>query len=173
MKISKFIYQYGLFTGMVGIIYGIMRFILDTHYEDDIISISVGISILLAGIILGQLAYRKANDGLVSYNECLKIGVGIGLISAIVSYIYLYIFSNIIEPDFNLKSIEIGFAKAMEADPEFLSKLCEIRKICTQNEFIEMALNNVWLQYPLGIAFVLFLSFMFSLCSGIVIKKSE
>ena len=173
MKTSKFIYQYGLLTGIVGVVYGIMRYILETHYQDDIISFLVGICILLTGIILGQLAYRKGNDGLVSFNECLKIGVGIGLISAIISFSYLYILSNIIEPDFDIKAIEIGFANAMEADPEFLSRLCEMRKICTQNEFRETALNNVWLRYPFGIAAVLFLSFIFSLCSGIVIKKSE
>ena len=87
---KKIIYQYGLLTGLVGLVWGIVQFIMGTHYENDTVSQIVGSIILIAGIVLGQLAFRKENNGIVAYSQCLKIGVGISLIQAIIGLIYYW-----------------------------------------------------------------------------------
>ena len=122
MKTSKFIYQFGLLTGLVNVIYGVMRFTLGTHYENDAVSQVVGAVILIGGIVLGQLAFRKENNGLVSFKQCLRIGVGIGLVTAIISLVYYFLLTNIVEPDFNLKVLEIGYATTIEVILRFRVK---------------------------------------------------
>ena len=166
MKTSKFIYQYGLLTGLVNIIYGVMQFMLGTHYENDVVSQIVGAVILIGGIVLGQLAFRKENNGLVSFKECLRIGVGIGLVTAIISLVYYFLLTNIVEPDFNIKALEIGYATTIENNPEIASQM-------TQQQFIDSSLPFMWIAYPAIIMVTLFFSLMFSLCTGIIIKRSE
>ena len=92
---KKIIYQYGLLTGLVGLVWGIVQFIMGTHYENDTVSQIVGSIILIVGIVLGQLAFRKENNGIVAYSQCLKIGVGISLIQAIIGLIYYYSLTNL------------------------------------------------------------------------------
>ena len=105
------IYQYGFLTGVVAITWGIIQFIMGTHYENDVVSQIVGSIILITGIVLGQLAFRKENGGLVSFSECLKVGVGISLVQAILGLLYYFLLTNFIEPDFNqidsLKSLGV------------------------------------------------------------------
>tara|TARA_B100001989_G_C24545407_1_gene470394 strand:- start:337 stop:834 length:498 start_codon:yes stop_codon:yes gene_type:complete len=165
MKISKFIYQYGLLTGLVSVIFGVMKFVLGIHYENDVLSQVVGAVILIGGIVSGQIAFRKENNGLVSFKECLRIGVGIGLVTAIISLAYYFILTNIVEPDFNIKVLEIGYARTIESNPEFASQT-------TQQQFIDRSLPFVWITYPAIIMVTLFFSLMFSLCTGIVVKRS-
>ena len=57
MKTSKFIYQYGLLTGLVNMIYGVMQFMLGTHYENDVVSQVVGAVILIGGIVLRSTCF--------------------------------------------------------------------------------------------------------------------
>ena len=173
MKTSKFIYQYGLLTGILSTVYAIMRFILDTHYVNDTVSTIVTTIILIGGIVLGQLAFRKENNGLVSFKQCLKIGVGIGLISALLGLAYYFVLNNFIDPEFVSNATKIDFDTRMAADPEFLSKLCEINQICTYDEYLNQSLTYAWVAYPAIIIVSLFFSLIFSLCTGIIIKKSE
>ena len=133
MKISKFIYQYGLLTGLVSVIFGVMKFVLGIHYENDVLSQVVGAVILIGGIVSGQIAFRKENNGLVSFKECLRIGVGIGLVTAIISLAYYFILTNIVEPDFNIKVLEIGYARTIESNPEFASQTTQQQFIQTSN----------------------------------------
>jgi uncharacterized membrane protein YjjP (DUF1212 family) len=111
---KKIIYQYGLLTGLVGLVWGIVQFIMGTHYENDTLSQIVGSIILIVGIVLGQLAFRKENSGIVAYSQCLKIGVGISLIQAIIGLIYYYLLTNFIEPDFNIKALQLSYAQMVE-----------------------------------------------------------
>ena len=166
MKTSKFIYQYGLLTGVVNVIYGVMQFVLGTHYENDVVSQIVGSIILISGIVLGQLAFRKENGGLVSFSECLKVGVGISLIQAILGLLYYFLLTNFIEPDFNIKALQISYAQMVESNPEFTSQMNE-------QTFIENSVPFMWIAYPAILLFSLFFGLLFSLCSGILIKKSN
>jgi hypothetical protein len=92
--------------------------------------------------------------------------VGIGLVTAIISLVYYFLLTNIVEPDFNLKALEIGYATTIESNPEIASQM-------TQQQFIDNSLPFMWIAYPAIIMVTLFFSLMFSLCTGILIKRSE
>ncbi len=160
------IYQYGFLTGVVAITWGIIQFIMGTHYENDVVSQIVGSIIFITGIVLGQLAFRKENGGLVSFSECLKVGVGISLVQAILGLLYYFLLTNFIEPDFNIKALQISYAQMVESNPEFTSQMNE-------QTFIENSEPFMWIAYPAILLFSLFFGLLFSLCSGILIKKSN
>lgn len=161
---KKIIYQYGLYTGLVSVVWGVVQFSMGTHLENDIVSQIFGAAILIAGIVLGQLAYRKENGGFVTYNQCLKIGVGIGLILAIISLAYWFVLTNFADPDTNLKMMQIQYAEMASSNPEITSQF-------TEQEYIDNALPWLWVTYPAILLMILFFSLMFSLCTGIIIKR--
>ena len=92
--------------------------------------------------------------------------MGIGLVTAIISLVYYFLLTNIVEPDFNIKALEIAYATTIESNPEFASQM-------TQQQFIDNSLPFTWIAYPAIIMVTLFFSLMFSLCTGILIKRSE
>ena len=79
---------------------------------------------------------------------------------------YYFLLTNIVEPDFNIKALEIGYATTIENNPEIASQM-------TQQQFIDNSLPFMWIAYPAIIMVTLFFSLMFSLCTGILIKRSE
>ena len=62
---KKLIYQYGLLTGLIAVIFEVMRFILQIHYSNDGITTLVSLSILFGGILAGCLAVKKDNNGFI------------------------------------------------------------------------------------------------------------
>ena len=52
---KKIIYQYGLLTGLVGLVWGIVQFIMGTHYENDTVSQIVGSIIFFCGIFFSMI----------------------------------------------------------------------------------------------------------------------
>ena len=162
---KKIIYQYGLYTALVSIAWAVVQFSMGTHLENDIISQIFGAVIMITGIVLGQLAYRKENGGFVSYTQCLKIGAGIGLILAIISVVYWFILTNFVDPETNLKMLQLQYAEMVSQNPEITSQF-------TEQQYIENATPWLWVGYIFITAFTIFLSFIFSLCTGIFIKRN-
>ena len=60
---KKLIYQYGLLTGLIAVIFEVMRFILQIHYTNDGITTVVALIILFGGVLSGCLAVKKDNKG--------------------------------------------------------------------------------------------------------------
>ena len=74
---KKFIINAGLFTGTVSVVFGIMLYSLDAHYENGTASQVISVIIQLSGIIWGAYEFKKANSGFISLSETLKIGTGL------------------------------------------------------------------------------------------------
>ena len=163
---KKFIINAGLFTGSVSVVFGIMLYSLDAHYENGTASQVISVIIQLSGIIWGAYEFKKANSGFISLSETLKIGTGVSLILALISIMYLYILTNIIEPGFYDISLGLAYNTAIENSPDSLGGL-------SLNEYLESAKPFVWLAYPVVLIFTLFLGFMESLIIGLIIKKEQ
>ena len=163
---KKFILNAGLFTGLVSIVFSIMLYSLDAHYENGTASQVISVIIQISGIIWGAYEFKKANSGFISLSETLKIGTGVSLILALISIMYLYILTNIIEPGFYDISLEIAYNSAIENNPDSLGGM-------NLNEYMASAKPFVWLAYPVVLIFTLFLGFMESLLIGLVIKKEQ
>ena len=78
----------------------------------------------------------------------------------------MFLLTNFIEPDFNIKALQISYAQMVENNPEFTSQMNE-------QTFIENSEPFMWIAYPAILLFSLFFGLLFSLCSGILIKKSN
>ena len=163
---KKLIYQYGLLTGLIAVIFEVMRFILQIHYTNDGITTVVTLIILFGGVLSGCLAVKKDNNGFISLSKTLKSGVGIALVYTIISIIYTLLLVNVLEPTFWDTSAQIAYETAKEQNPEAMGSV-------TFDDFKPYFEWITYGVYPIIIAFSLFFGFIFSLVIGVVIKKSE
>ena len=169
--IRKIIIKYGLIISSIIILWGLVNFLIDNHTVIDftliIINLVLYFMILpLAGIIFGQLAARKANDGIISFGTCLKVGIGIGLIYALLTTFYTFLLANFLDPDYyyvlneNIYDFSSEFPGFIEQYPSKLS-------------FIEQEIEKASKSYPISIGIVIFISFIYSSLVGLFVKKSD
>lgn len=164
-KTGKFALKYGLLTGVIGAIFGIMLFAMDMHYEQGAATQITQTLILAAGIIFAIVQFKKASGGFLTISESLKVGAGVALIAAIVGLLYFYILSNVIEPGYLDKVYEIGKIKTMADNPSLTEEQVD--------QGIEMQKGFAWIMYPVGLVINVLIGLFFSLITGLILKKEE
>ncbi len=164
-KTSKYALQYGLFLGLVSIGFNFMLYTQELHYEQSAVNNIVGFGLLFIFILLGILAFKKANNGFVSLGQALKTGVGVAIVSALLGGIYGFIFANYIEPEFFDKVMEIARETAIANNPEINREQLD-QGIAFQKKLMPF--------FPLiGIVVSAIVALIFSLIIGLVVRKTE
>jgi len=162
-KTGKHALTYGLLTGAVGVVFGVMLYSMDMQYEQGWGVRGTQIAILAAGILLGIAQFKKANGNLLNISQALKVGTGIALIAAILGIIYFLFLSNVLEPNYLDNAFEAGRERAMEQNPNLTHEQMDQAK--------EMQKNWAWVSYPIIIIFNLILGLIFGLIGGLIMKK--
>ena len=165
IKTSKFALNYGAILGGINIAFGIMLVVMEMQYERSWVVTAINIAAMIAVIIFGILEFKKANNGLLSLVQALKVGIGIALISAVLGIAYTFILTTFIEPDFWDNSLEMGKAVMMEKNPNMTLEQA--------NQAIEMQRKFLWITYPFILLFNIFAGFIISLIAGLTMKKEE
>ena len=164
-KTGKFALNYGVLTGLISVVFGIMLFTMNMHY-DQTVGIQVTNTLILAGgIIAGIIQFKKAAGGLLTLSEALKVGAGVALIAAIIGLIYFFLLSNVIEPDYMDKVFEIGKVKAMNDNPKLTEEQID--------QGIEMQKGLTWIYYPVGLIINVVIGLVVGLITGLILKKEE
>ena len=161
---KKYMIEYGLWTGITLISFAIMLFILGAHYENSTSTQVINALIQVSGITIACLAFKKENKSLISWGEVRKIGTGVSLIVSITAIIYTLLLTNIIEPDFMDKVLEISYYETLEKYPEALANM-------NMNEYLDAAKPYTWLTYPSILFFTIVLGFVYSVILGFIIKS--
>ena len=165
IKTGSFALKYGALLGGIGITFGIMLVVMELHYEQSWAVTAVNIAIMIAAIIIGIYQFKKANGDYLSLSQALKVGIGVALVAAILNIIYMLILTNVIEPDFWDKSLEIGKSVMLEKNPNMIMEQA--------NNAIEMQKKFMWITYPMILIFNIFVGFVISLIAGLAMKKEK
>jgi len=157
--------NYGLYLGLASILIRLIKYVLGMTYEIVWWESVLGFVASIALIFMGTKAYRTSNQGLLSFGEGLKVGIGIALISGIILVIYEQIFMNFIEPDYMANMMEVTRQTYVEQN--------------LTSEQIEAAMEmSEGFSSPLitsGLALIgaLFVGFIISLFTTLILKKGE
>tara|TARA_R110001606_G_C15080782_1_gene617226 strand:+ start:75 stop:596 length:522 start_codon:yes stop_codon:yes gene_type:complete len=162
---GKFALNYGVLTGVIGIVFAIMLFTMNMHYDQ-----SAGVQvtqtlILAAGIVFGILQFKKAGGGLISISQALKVGAGVALIAGILGLIWFFVLSNLLEPEYMDKMLEIGKVKAMSENPNLTEEQID--------QGIEMQKSFAWISYPVILIMNVVIGLIVGLITGLIVKKEE
>jgi ABC-type spermidine/putrescine transport system permease subunit II len=159
--------NFGLILGGISLVYSLMLFFLDMHYQRETATSLIGYTLLIGLVLWAIMHFKKNNDGYISLSEALKTGVGTALISAIIVCIYTIVMIQYLDPEFLDKSIEYQKQKMLQENPEI--SLESVNKMFSmQKEF-----SGPFIISGFIIIFNLFFGFIISLIVGLIVKKSK
>src|SRR5690606_23651619 len=96
---GKFAINYGVILGLVMVLISVFTYVTGLAIEGAQWPTAIYYLIFPIVIFYAISQYKKRNANLLSLSDALKVGVLIGVISAIVFVIYSLIFNYIIDPD--------------------------------------------------------------------------
>jgi ABC-type spermidine/putrescine transport system permease subunit II len=159
--------NFGLILGGISLVYSLMLFFLDMHYQRETATSLIGYTLLIGLVLWAIMHFKKNNDGYISLSEALKTGVGTALISAIIVCIYTIVMIQYLDPEFLDKSIEYQKQKILQENPE-ISVESVNKMFSMQKEF-----SGPFIISGFIIIFNLFFGFIISLIVGLIVKKSK
>jgi len=165
-KTGKFALTYGGILGAIGIVFALMLYSLDMHYQQTMPVIIVSILLTIAGLVIGMIQFKKANNGFMSFGQGLKVGVGICLIAGIIGILFNQLMANVIDPDMMTKAVAFQKEQLLESSsmtPDQIDTQLE-----AQQKFMTPSMQIVF-----GLLYVIVSGFIFSLIPALVLKKTE
>ena len=168
---SKSAIQYGVIFGIIMIMELVISFSFSITPENKAYGISINILNFLiiptTLIIIGCNNYKdKLNSGFISFSECLKIGMTICVIAALIYVIFSIVF-NMIFPEFAeniLNHIKEGIIKQGEGKPKEQTQMALSMTETMMKPYIVL---------PLTMAIYAFIGLIYSLIIGAIVKKER
>lgn len=157
--------NYGLLSGMIGVAFSLMLYFMDALYDQSSTTQWISTLISVTLIILGIIAYKKSNEGIISLKQSIKLGVGIALISGLVTCLYMILLANVIEPNFFENLFEIQKSAIVEQNPQITSDQLD--------QMVEMQKQFAWVTYPTILIMSMFLGLVVGILTGLFVKKSK
>ena len=118
-------------------------------------------------IFLGCSNYKnKINNGLITFSECLKIGVSITFIAAFIYAVFNVIF-NLIFPEFINEMISISREAILAKNPTMTSEQLEMGLSITKK------FMNPFIVFPATLAMYSFFGLLYSLIIGAILKNDN
>lgn len=163
---------FGVLFGVIMVLEFVIMYVIGMK---SLINSSAGVIVNIANylilpvtfIFLGCSNYKKnINNGFISFGECLKTGVSITFIAAIIYATFNVIF-NFIFPEFVDEMISISKEAMISKNPEMTS------------EQIEMGLSmvkkfmNPLIVFPFTLAMFSFIGLIYSLIIGAILKNEK
>lgn len=166
-KTAPYALQYGLIYGIILVVFAIMLYTMDMHYQNSTLSTVVNILIGVGGILWGMLAYKKDNGGFISLSQSLKVGVAVALVGSLVGIIYGVVLTEFIDPTTMDKALEFQKQQMLSQNPEM--------SVEQANQFVDMQkkFSSPLIRSAFGLLFGIFFGFIVALISGLVIKKNR
>jgi hypothetical protein len=132
-----------------------------------VVNVSNYILLPLLFIYIGCNNYKKnINKGFISLSDCLKVGVGLTVIAALIYGVFNVIF-NFIFPEFIDEMIEITKAGMLASTPNITSEQIEMGLSMTRK------MMSPYIALPLTLAMYAFFGLIYSLIVGLIVKKDN
>jgi len=134
--------MYGIYLGLVLIVFSLVMYLLDVDQESKLMWISY--LIMAAGLYLAMVNFRdKQSDGFISYGTAFGTGFWTGLFSGILTGIFLYVYVTAIDPGF-LDDILLKAEEAiLESSPDIGDE--ELEKVLSMSErFTSPVMIAIW-----------------------------
>jgi len=167
LELKNHILQYGSILGGISVVFGLMLYSLEMHYQNDTNVTIVSLVITIGVIAFAQFNYRTDNEGFMSLSQGIKIGLGMAAISGIINVLYFLVLSNIIDPEMMNKAIEVGMNEFLDQNPEASEELIEQVKDMQENFTGALTSSSVM------IIFSLLTGLVISLVTGLFLKRNR
>jgi len=166
-SIKTIIIKFGLILGLTSVVFQLILYFFDMHYKNDTTAGMISLIIIIVIIVYSFIQFKKANEGFISLSETLKIGLGVSLLSAIISIVYTQILVNFLDPETMNKSLDLTIENMRIQNPEMPKDTLESVRA------IQKKMSSPLILSAIQIIFALFFGFIISLIGGLIVKKSK
>ncbi len=110
-------YNYGLYLGLITILTAVLIYAFSIEPENSMISI-VTTALTIVVYFLGFSTLKKAQNGLMSLGEAIKLGLAMAAVGGVISAVYNYVHYSFIYPEYIEIIRENAFMKMQASAPE-------------------------------------------------------
>lgn len=167
LELKKYIMQFGGLLGGISVVFGLMLFSVDMHYQNDTNVTIISLIISIGVIAFAQYSYRKDNEGFLSLSQGIKIGLGMAAISGVINVLYFLVLSNVLDPEMMNKALEMGMDQFLEQNPEATQETID------QVESMQQKFSGPVISSSFLIIASLFTGFIVSLITGLILKRNR
>jgi len=167
LELKKYISQYGALLGGISVVYGLMLFSMDMHYQNETSTTIVSLVLTLGVIVFAQYSYRKDNEDYMSLSQGIKMGLGMGAISGLINVAYFLVLSNVLDPEMMNKALEMGMNQFLDQNPE------ASQDMINQVESMQEKFSGPIISSSFLIIASLLTSFVISLITGLILKRNR
>jgi len=155
----------GLYLGVLGAIVGLCLWASGQYFELQWVGNLVGFLATLFFIIVGIKKFKSENGGFMSWGQGLKIGMGIVMVSAVITVLYTLLLTNVIDP--NLQAEGMAIQEQAWIDQGLSSDQIDSAKEMTEKFQSPLIISGVIF------IFAAFIGFVISAITAAIMKKSE
>ena len=164
--------SYGVLYGVIMVLEFVIMYVIGMK---SLVNTSFGVIVNVANYLVLPLIFiyigcnhykNKINGGYISFGQCLKVGVSIALVAAIIYAGFSVIF-NLIFPEFIDEMVAISKTAMLKENPEMTSEQLEIG-LSMMKKF-----SNPLIVFPVTLAMYSFLGLIYSLIIGAVVKNNK
>jgi len=158
--------NYGVLMGVSTIVISVLNYAFGNTYEPHWSINVVSALAIIAIIVLGVKKLKEVQNGFLSVGDAIKTGLGVTVIGALISMVYMYLFTKFIEPEFITNIVELNRTKTLEAAPQITDEQLEMSSNMTRDYFYAFTFGVI-------VIFNLFIGFLTGLVAGLVMKNTE
>ncbi len=166
LSLGKFAMNYGIILGLIMILISVITYVTGMALEGVQWPNWIYYVVFPITIFYAISQFKKQNLNILSLSQALKVGVLIGIISAIVITIYSIIFNYLIDPEFMSQMMEVARDKMLE-NPQMTEEMVD-----QSMKFIEM-FSNPAISGAFMIAMSAIFGLIYSLIGGLIMKREE
>ncbi|MDI5898338.1 DUF4199 domain-containing protein [Flavobacterium yafengii] len=164
--------SYGVLYGVIMVLEFVIMYVIGMK---SLVNTSFGVIVNVANYLVLPLIFiyigcnhykNKINGGYISFGQCLKVGVSIALVAAIIYAGFSVIF-NLIFPEFIDEMVAISKTAMLKENPEMTSEQLEMG-LSMMKKF-----SNPLIVFPVTLAMYSFLGLIYSLIIGAVVKNNK
>ncbi len=162
---GKFAMNYGIILGVVMIVLNVISYVTGQALEGAQWPQYTYYIVFPLIIMYAISKYKKHNANVLTLGNAIKLGVVIGVISALVYVIYGILFNYVIDPEFMAQLMEVTRDNMIEQNPDMPQA-----QIDQSIGFMEMMFNPL-IGSAFWIAMSAFFGLIWSLIGGLVMKS--
>lgn len=166
---NKIAMSYGVMFGVLMILQSVVSYVMRIGVDNSYGTIIAVLNYFILPILfiyLACAAYKNANGGFISFGQCLKTGVLVCLIAAILAAVGGIIL-NMAFPDYMAEIMEQTREKMLEQNPEMTEEQVEMGMSMAEK------FSSPWFAIPSAALVYSFIGLIYSLIIGAIVKRDK